>query len=63
MRLGADMEIADIAFIDFKRLVRRELKRVIDPIGTTVDDVDALFNGEVAFSIESGTENFEFAKG
>ncbi len=62
-RLRADMDIADVAFIDFKKLVRRELKRVVDPMGTTLEDVDILFNGEVAFSIGSGRENFEFTKG
>jgi len=62
MRLRADMEIADVAFIDFKKLVRRELNRVVDPMETTLEDIDSLFNGEVAFSIGSGNENFEFAK-
>jgi len=63
IRLGADMEIADIAFIDFKRLVRREMRRAVDPKETTVEEVDMLFNGEVTFSIGSGNENFEFANG
>ena len=63
MRLRADMGIADVVFIDFKKLVRRELKRFVDPIETTLEDIDPLFNGEVSFSMMNGTENFEFAKG
>jgi len=63
MRLGADMEIADLAFIDFKKLVSRELNRFVDPMETTLEEIDLLFNGEVAFSIGSGNENFEFTKG
>jgi hypothetical protein len=63
MRLGADLEIADLVFIDFKRLVRRRLNRAIDPMETTLEEIDYLFNGEVALSMGSGTENFEFAKG
>jgi hypothetical protein len=63
MRLRADMEIADLAFIDFKRLVRKKLNRAVDPMETTLEDLDSLFNGEIAFSIGTSNENFEFAKG
>ncbi len=62
MRLRADMEIADIAFIDFKKLVRRKLQRAADPIETTLEEIDSLFHGEVSFSTGTCHENFEFAK-
>ena len=63
MRLEANMEISDVAFIDFKKLIRKKLDRSADPRATTLEGIDSLFHGEVAFSIGLGTENFEFAKG
>lgn len=62
MRLGVDLEIVDVAFIDFKKLVRRKLNRSVDPVNTTPREVESMFNGEVAFSIGSARENFEFAR-